>query len=203
MEALGISGQLLRWLNSFLTGRMQAGCVDGTLSNESPVRSGVPHGSSLGPILFLIHIADIEGNLFYVSVSSFADDDTRFMMGIRRENDRLKMQEDLCRTYEWALENNMKFNGKMFELLRYSDTASLPAIGYCTPDGQPIKQVEAVKDLGVMFMNSGTFETEIDHITSKSRRQASWVIRFLKLRDIKPMMTLFKTFNLPHLEYCC
>ena len=104
----------------------------------------------MGPILFLIHIADdIDGNLNYVSVSSFADD-TRFIMGIRRESDRLRMQEDLCRTYEWALENNMKFNGKKFELLRYSRTVSLPAIEYCTPDGQPIKQVEAVKDLGVM-----------------------------------------------------
>ena len=202
LKALGISGQLLRWLNSFLTGRNQAICVDGTMSNESPVRSGVPQGSSLGPILFLIHIADIDDNLKYVSVSSFADD-TRFIMGIRSESDRLGMQEDLCKTYEWALENNMQFNGKKFELLRYGGTTSLPATEYSTPDGQPIKHVEAVKDLGVMFKNSGTFETEIDHVTSKSRRQASWVMRVFKTRDIRPMMTLFKALILPHLEYCC
>ena len=109
LRVLGISGQLLKWIHSFLTRRRQVVSIDGHLSDEARVISGVPQGSSLGPLLFLIHIADIDDDLDHAFVSSFADD-TRLLKDVKKPEDCCNMQSDLLKTYDWAKNNNMEFN---------------------------------------------------------------------------------------------
>ena len=170
------------------------------LSEPAPVLSGVPQGSSLGPLLFLIHISDISNELQYVSASSFADD-TRLILRVQEDGDRAKMQTDLLKIYQWAQLNNMKFNGKKFELLRYGGTE---VIGdYLSPESIPIKEVSEVRDLGIHMNCSANFSSEIENVISKSNRQAGWVLRVFKTRQPYPMMTLYKAMIRPHLEYCC
>ena len=78
---LGIGGKPGRWLHSFLTGRTQRVIVNGILSVSSPVMSGVPEGSVLSPLLFLILIGDLDEGLSISVLSSFADD-TRMVAAI-------------------------------------------------------------------------------------------------------------------------
>ena len=87
------------------------------ISSSSTVASGIPHGSVLGPILFLLFISDINANI--ESIASMFADDTRVLGNIATEEDVEKMQEDLTKIYKWAEENNMLFNNNKFELLRY------------------------------------------------------------------------------------
>ena len=75
---IGISGRLFAWICAFLLERKQTVLVDGKESKEEDLRSGVPQGSVLGPLIFLIHISDIDMNLKYASASSYAND-TRVM----------------------------------------------------------------------------------------------------------------------------
>ena len=74
LRLLGVGGELLAWIHSFLTERLQAIIVGGSRSSEARVKSGVPQGMVLGPILFLIHIVDIDVAVNHASASSFADD---------------------------------------------------------------------------------------------------------------------------------
>ena len=74
LRLMGVRGPLLAWIRCFLLGREQAVSVEGVVSARSPVGSGVPQGSVLGPVLFLVHIADIDEHLSHTAVSSFADD---------------------------------------------------------------------------------------------------------------------------------
>ena len=202
LRSMGISGRLLRWLSSFLNDRKQMVSVQGHLSTKDDVISGVPQGSSLGPILFLIHIADIDEELQYASVSSFADD-TRLSVGIAGESDQVKMQDDLNKAYLWAEQNNMRFNGKKFELVRYSLGHNERVGSYLTPEGLNIELTQVVSDLGIAMQNTATFDIQIDNMCQKSKQQAGWVLRTFATREAKPLLVLYKALVLPHLEYCC
>ena len=105
----GITGKLGVWLHCFLTKREQSVAVGGAVSKPSIVTSGVPQGSVLGPILFLIHITDINEHIMHSSVASFADD-TRVLREVSSTTDADLLQADLTMIYSWAEQNNMSFN---------------------------------------------------------------------------------------------
>ena len=86
LQSLGITGKLGKWIYAFLTDRKQAVIVNGHRSQPSNVMSGVPQGSVLGPLLFLVLLGDIDRNVAEAYVSSFADD-TRTAMGISSVDD--------------------------------------------------------------------------------------------------------------------
>jgi hypothetical protein len=79
-------------------------------SSKARVKSEVPQGTVLGPILFLIHIANIDVAVNHTSASSFADK-SRILMTITDRTDCERLQEDLSAVYDWAQVNNMQFNG--------------------------------------------------------------------------------------------
>ena len=137
-----VAGKVGCWLASFLDSdfRQQAVVVDGTVSCLSPVLSGVPQGTVLGPVLFLIHIRDIASGLSAgTSATSFADD-TRVQRGIRSNQDCVALQEDLQAVYSWAERVNMHFNSDKFECLRFwSGPGSAPDYQYKGPDNDIIE----------------------------------------------------------------
>ena len=98
------------WIHNFLSNKQQCAAVNGTTSSEAQVRSGVPQGTVLGLLLFIIHISDI--NTKYIAnstVSCFADG-TRILLGIKDEEDTQMLQNNVHKLYKWADTNNMKFN---------------------------------------------------------------------------------------------
>ena len=116
LSMLGVRGKILQWIKSFLTSRTQRVMVNGYLSEPAPVISGVPQGSVIGPLLFLILIGDIDQDIATSFVSSFADD-TRLSRGLSGVTDASALQTDLEKVYQWAIDNNMVFNAKKFEAL--------------------------------------------------------------------------------------
>ena len=106
LKNLGINGKTLRWIQNFLQDRVQRVVVNGMLSTPHQVISGVPQGSVLGPLLFLVLIGDIDDGVLYSLIASFADD-TRATKGIRTELDAAELQNDLFRIYDWSQKNNM------------------------------------------------------------------------------------------------
>ena len=106
------------WMHNFRSNRQQCVAVKGTTSSEDQVRSGVFQESVLGPLLFLIHISDINYEIADSTASCFADD-TRILLGIKDEEDTQMLQNDLHKLDKWADTNNVKFNANKFELLQY------------------------------------------------------------------------------------
>ena len=117
LKAIGISGKVDRWIMNFLLDRRQQIIVNGNKSSVSFLRSGVPQGSVLGPMLFLLFIGDISKE---VSASTLVYvDDSKVKDKIHTEEDVSKLQDNLDKIYLWERENNMKFNGDKFQILRY------------------------------------------------------------------------------------
>ena len=124
LKVNGIGAQVFKWLESFLTGRYQHVSVNSYLSSKAEVISGVPQGSVLGPLLFLIMIVDIDEEVKYSILPSFADD-TRLMKSITIAADIVQLQQDLDAVYKWTSKNNMTLNGKKFEHLTYGKNQNL------------------------------------------------------------------------------
>ena len=203
LKALGIRGPLCRWLHSFLTGRSQSVLVDGVKSEPRPVLSGVPQGSVLGPLLFLILIGDIDKDVAHSFISSFADD-TRVGHGISNPEDMKELQLDLEAVYRWATSNNMEFNSEKFEHIRYKTSKSKEhcETPYLSNIGSPITQKEHLRDLGVTISDDATFSHYIEEKINKMKSKIGWVLRTFRTRDSRPMLTLWKSLILSEHDYC-
>ena len=160
------------WIHNFLSNRQQCVAVNGTTSSEAQVRSGVPQGSVLGPLLFLIYISDI-----YIRLNSTADstvscyaDDTRILIGIIDEEDIQMLQNDLHKLYKWADTNNMKFNANRFELLQYGKEQEIKSATTCKSyDDSNIDDKEQARDRGIIMSNTATFTLHIRNIVKEAR----------------------------------
>ena len=108
LEYYGIRGSTKKWINSWLSGRTQQVVLDGQASDPVPVLSGVPQGSVLGPVLFLIFINDLLDNI-RSSVRLFADDCVLYR-NIHSLQDCLALQEDLTSLGQLEADRQMKFN---------------------------------------------------------------------------------------------
>ena len=157
LQCYGIQGSLLEWIKSFLTDRYQTVSVNGTQSYKSKVKSGVPQGTVLGPLLFLVYINDIDRCIKHSFTSCFADD-TRVSKGITQSTDVKYLQEDLNSVIQWTSKNNMLLHEKKFQYVNHSSGESkllreLPFTSelyeYITPNGTVLSPVESVRDLGI------------------------------------------------------
>ena len=104
----GVQDKVLKWIRSWLRGRRQRLCVDGSLSQWVGVLSGVPQGWMLGPVLFLIYINDLDQGL--VSKRGKFADDSKLCKAISGQQDVSTLQGDLAQLERWAEKWQMKFN---------------------------------------------------------------------------------------------
>jgi len=102
----GVDSRVVVWIREFLLGHTQRVRVEGQLSEEVRVTSGVPQGSVLGPLLFLAYVNDIWRNI-ESTIRLFVDDCVSYRK-VRNNEDMEKLQKDMDRLGEWAVENAMK-----------------------------------------------------------------------------------------------
>ena len=108
VNAHDIQGDAARWIRNWLAGRCQWVCINQSYSNWAPVTSGVPQGSVLGPLLFLIYINDLDTNIVS-KMSKFADD-TKLCHRARNPDDIMELQEDMNKLVEWANKRQINLN---------------------------------------------------------------------------------------------
>ena len=202
IKHLGISGNIGKWIYSFLTGRTQCVIVNGMRSDVSEVKSGVPQGSVLGPLLFLILLGDIDKSVSSAFVSSFADD-TRVGHRIKTAEDINSLQEDLKAIYQWSADNNMKFNSEKFECIRYGKRRDIhETTVYLSDTNTVIAPKDQIKDLGVIISSNCLFKNQIDNVVKTASKLCGWILRTFKTRTPRLMILLWKSLVLSKLDYC-
>ena len=203
LKSLKIDGKLLRWLQEFLKDRNQTVLVEGTRSNSADVISGVPQGTVLGPLLFIIMINDLPDHIEYCQIKSFADD-TKILKEISSSHDFKLMEEDLKRVYSYAANENLSFNANKFQLLRYSrgNDANIDIQHtYTSPDKGIIAKSRSTKDLGVIMSENGLFTEHIMDLKNRIKKLSGWVLRTFRSRCKTVILTLWKSFLLTRIEY--
>ena len=201
-----VLGKVGCWLAAFLDSatRQQAVVVEGRISALSPVISGVPQGTVLGPVLFLLHIADIARGVSSGTRTSSYVDDTRVSKCIRDpDTDCQSLQEDLASIYSWAGDVNMVFNSDKFECLRFwPGKTPQPQAEYQSPDGKAIEEKEHLRDLGVQIGTDMTFNIHIQNTVTGANRLIGWALRTFRRRSRLVMMTIWKSLVQSKLDYC-
>ncbi|MEL7427573.1 MAG: reverse transcriptase family protein [Bacteroidota bacterium] len=203
-ESIGFSPQILNWIRSFLFGRVMQVSVNGMSSNPRSVCSGVPQGSVLGPLLFIIYVNSLGVN-FNCEWYSFADD-----MKIFASKPKLPLlavdpalQEDLNNLYTISSSWNLKLNPNKCVLMRFGGGNYIDGedSGYVL-GGTGLNLVKTHRDLGVLIDLSLRFHPHISEIIRKSSGLANQLLRATVCRSPIFMVTLFISHIRPLIEYC-
>ena len=174
LHSIGICGQLWQWFQAYLSSRSQCVVVNGVHSDTLPVTSGVPQGSILGPLLFLIFINDIPTLVQSISVLLHADD-TKCYYPLAHVSDSLILQHDFDSLSLWS-ESNISFNKVKSFLVQFGlNPSPLPSL-YCI-DGQPIDIKESCRDLGVIITCSLSWSDHVAYIVSKAYKLLGLISR--------------------------
>ena len=197
LKKYGITGTLLTWIESFLTSRKQAVRIKNSVSGIGKVTSGVPQGSVLGPILFLIFINDLPLNI--TSTAKLFADDTKLYRIIRSINDADMLQQDLNTLVEWCKEWKMVFNITKCHVLHISKKN--PQYLYHM-DGRLLACSLDTKDLGVTVSNDLKPHSHINNIVKKANQTLGMIKRSFTNINKDIFLLTYKTFIRPGLEYC-
>ena len=192
----GIRGQVLAWLEAFLTGRRQRVVVNGVKSGWAPVMSGIPQGTVLGPTLFLLYVADLPSNL-QNNVQMFADD-TKLYGRSGSVEECKTLQADLQVLEVWSKEWMLPFNTSKCKSLHLgrSNLKQRYAV-----NGIALQQVSEERDLGVTIDEVLKFRTQAAEAVKKANRVLGAIRRSFVNIDSWTLPILFKALVRPLLEY--
>lgn len=196
LKAYGIEGNLLSWIYNFLTDRQQRVRVNTEYSDFSAVASGIPQGSILGPLLFIIFINDLPDNL--QSTCKIFADDTKIY---GPSQNSYTLQDDLEKLLKWSDSWQLHFNKSKCSVLHMGKNNSVKTY-FTDPDKlHPLKETHQEKDVGVTFTNNLNFDVHINNAASKANQMVGLIRRSFNFLDKNMFLKLFKSIVRPHLEY--
>ena len=195
----GVTGSLLKWLESFLKDRTQRVMVDGQSSDYCGVASGVPQGTVMGPILFLIFINDLP-TVVDSPCKLFADD-LLIYRHISTREDQTILQQDLDKLASWELKWGMQFHPDKCENITITRKKKPLETNYSLR-GHPLKKVSSTKYLGVTINTHLDWKEHIDKMTKKANKTLGFLRRNLKKASQNTKETAYKALLRPQLEYC-
>ena len=178
LSSYGITGNLHQWISAFLCNRRMRVVLDGEASEETQVLSGVPQGTVLGPLLFLVHANDLPERVLS-QVRLFADDCLLYRT-IKDINDHLALKNDLLQLQEWAKDNGMCFNTKKCYILSIPPKSGKKFDGFYELNNTILQEVSSNPYLGVELSKDLTFSTHISNICSRASSTLGFLRRNLQ-----------------------
>ena len=197
LEAHGIGGYVLNWIKEWLSNRRQKVCIDGEFSDWANVTSGVPQGSVLGPVLFLIYINDIDENLMS-KIGKFADD-TKIGKSVSSIEGVQTLREDLVKLGNWASDWQMSFNTDKCSVIHLGSENRKQQYSL---SGSVLRESTKERDLGIIVDSSMKFSEQCNIAIKNANTTLGLIRRTIKCKSQHIIMKLYKALVRPKLEYC-
>jgi hypothetical protein len=205
LEFYGVRGVSLDWFRSYLCNRQQCVFLNGALSKFGKVTCGVPQGSVLGPLLFILYINDIVQCSNILKFILFADDTNLFYKNKDLSQLELVVNIELSKLSEWFRANKLSLNvlktnfmffgGKFINKSGNQFKLSL--------DGNTIERVTVTKFLGVFLDEKLRWTPHIHHVSSKISKGLGMMGRVRNIMPNDVLLTLYYSLIYPYLTYCC
>ena len=204
LEQNGISGNLLKLFQNYLSNRKQRVVLNGTFSDYSSIESGVPQGSVLGSLLFLVYINDLERNI-KSNVKFFADGTMLFSIVKCPEISANDLNHDLHVIYQWAHQWKLEFNPdptKQATEVLFSCKTSNPNHPQIMFNGTVVAKMNEQKHLGLILDSSLTFKKHLNDKIIKAKKNLGIIKHLSIFLPHKTLDQMYKALVRSHLEYC-
>ena len=201
LKFYGIQGKTLEWIRAFLTARRQSVLVDGDKSQNEQVLSGVPQGTVLGPLLFLLHINEMPSVVNPLTKCRLFADDCLLYRVIDSLDDHTQLQQDLISLESWADIWGMRFNADKCHIMSIKKGQSKPYLYQLC--NKILSSVTKEKYLGVMLSQEMSWSAHISSITTKAHQKLGFLRRNLKGSPQECKKLAYTALLRPALEYAC
>lgn len=209
LRTLNLSDAVLKWFNSYLYDRQQSISHGNRVSPWRIVKAGVPQGSVLGPLLFMIYINDVTRSINFCSYHLYADD---LQLYIHTKKDELneavqKLNNDLTTVFSWTKINGLKLNTDKSQAIvvgheRLLSTLQLETLPNVIINEEIIEYSSSVKNLGVTLDKNVNWNQQVTQISKKvfSILHSLKSLNNFLTRELKTK--LINTLVMPHFDYC-
>lgn len=200
LDRFGINGRFLQWFRSYLTGRELKVVIGDCQTASFMSTSGIPQGSHLGPLIFLLFFNDVHRQI-KVPRLSYADD-LKIFLEIHSIEDCDLLQQQLSSFADWCTINRMIVNPTKCSVITFSRKRSPIHFSYQLM-GAEIERVDHVKDLGVVLDTTLTFNQHVSYVVGKASRVLGCIFRIAKnFTDVYCLKSLYCSLSRSVLEYC-
>jgi Reverse transcriptase (RNA-dependent DNA polymerase)/Endonuclease-reverse transcriptase len=202
IRSYGFDEQILKWLNSFLIGRKQRVIMGDSISRWLDVLSGVPQGSVLGPLMFLLFVNDIPECV--CNTCLLYADDNKLIAKVGSKADSLKLQKDIDKLCEWSKMWQVSFNYDKCKIMHFGKLNPKDQYYMTDFDGKQIQinVAKLEKDVGVTISDDLCFSRHIQIITARANQMLGLVDRSFTFKSADLIKRVYCAFVRPHLEYC-
>ena len=200
----GISGSLLKLIGNYLSDRKQRVVLNNFNSEYSKIESGVPQGSVLGPLLFLIYINDLESNI-KSNIKFFADDTMLFSIVKSPDISANDVNHDLDTIHRWAYQWKLEFNpdpSKQATELLFSCKKKSPDHPQLFFNGTVVVKVKDQKHLGLILNTGLSFENHLNEKIIRAKKNLGIIKHLSNFLPLKTLNQMYKTLVRSHLDYC-
>ena len=200
LETLGVRGFTLQWLRSYLKNREQFVTIDNKKSSTKVVNIGVPQGSVLGPLLFLIYINDMSRCSSTVRFIHFADDTVVLLEGSELNNLCGSLNEELDRVHSWLCCNRLSLNNSKTFFMVFSNTNKRPIVPIKI-GGVEVEQVDSAKYLGLIIDSELSFKHHVSYVLQKVSATFGVLRRLSYFTPNYVLRTIYLSLIYPYLMY--
>ena len=204
IEKYGLRGKVLDWCKHYLLNRSQITLANNLRSGSRAIEYGVPQGSVLGPLFFILYVNDLQDCLKNVNVQLYADDTVLYYSGVSTSVITTQLQQDLNNFHNWCLSNKLTVNPSKTKMMAFGTGHSIKKSKRCQLylGGERIQRVATYKYLDFTLDSTLSFKNQIADIIQKVMHKKILLSRMMPFLNKNTALSIYKMMILPYFDYC-